>query len=74
MSRKVADCRDYPSERGCTLTISGEQDEVLEAATQRAMSAHRPTIPWRCAPGSPSTLRTTRRPTPEGTPGSAARS
>ena len=40
MGRKVADCRDYPSERGCTLTISGEQDEVLGAATQHAMSAH----------------------------------
>ena len=24
MSRKVADCRDFPSESGCTLTIAGE--------------------------------------------------
>jgi len=40
MSRKVADCRDYPSESNCTLTISGEEDEVLTAATQHAMSVH----------------------------------
>ncbi|HEX9064874.1 MAG TPA: DUF1059 domain-containing protein [Streptosporangiaceae bacterium] len=40
MSRKVADCRDYPSESNCTLTIAGEEDEVLLAATQHAMSVH----------------------------------
>jgi predicted small metal-binding protein len=40
MSRKVADCRDYPSESNCTLTISGEEDEVMLAATQHAMSVH----------------------------------
>jgi predicted small metal-binding protein len=40
MSRKVADCRDFPSERGCTLTISGEEDEVVAAATQHAVSVH----------------------------------
>jgi len=40
MSRKVADCRDYPSENNCTLTMSGEEDEVLTAATQHAVSAH----------------------------------
>jgi predicted small metal-binding protein len=40
MVRKVADCRDFPSENGCTLTISGEEDEVVTAATQHAVSAH----------------------------------
>ena len=40
MSRFVADCRDYPSEKGCTLTIAGEEDEVLDAAVQHAVSAH----------------------------------
>ncbi len=40
MTRKVADCRGFPSERGCTLTIAGEPDEVLEAAAQHAVSAH----------------------------------
>jgi len=40
MGRKVADCRDFPSESGCTLTISGEEDEVLAAATQHAVAVH----------------------------------
>ena len=40
MARKVADCRDFPSENGCTLTISGEEDEVVAAATQHAVAAH----------------------------------
>jgi predicted small metal-binding protein len=40
MTRKVADCRDFPSDNGCTLTISGEEDEVVTAATQHAVSAH----------------------------------
>lgn len=35
-----ADCRDMPSEKGCTLTIAGEEDEVLDAATEHAVSAH----------------------------------
>ncbi|HYE64159.1 MAG TPA: DUF1059 domain-containing protein [Pyrinomonadaceae bacterium] len=38
--RKVADCRLYPSEKNCTLTIAGTEDEVLDAATQHAVSAH----------------------------------
>ncbi|MFJ8229605.1 DUF1059 domain-containing protein [Streptomyces sp. NPDC094448] len=40
MTRKVADCRKYPSESGCTLTISGEEDEVVRAATAHAVSVH----------------------------------
>jgi hypothetical protein len=40
MGRKVADCRRYPSENNCTLTIIGEQDEVIEAAAQHAVAAH----------------------------------
>ncbi len=40
MGRKVADCRDFPSENDCTLTISGEEDEMVTAATQHAVSAH----------------------------------
>ncbi|WP_335984292.1 MULTISPECIES: DUF1059 domain-containing protein [Streptomycetaceae] len=38
--RKVADCRDYPSESNCTLTISGEEDEVVRAASEHATSVH----------------------------------
>jgi predicted small metal-binding protein len=39
--RKSIDCRDYPSEKNCSLKISGTEEEVLEAATQHAVSAHR---------------------------------
>lgn len=38
--RKVIDCRLYPSERGCTLSIEGTEEEVLEAAVQHAVTAH----------------------------------
>ena len=38
--RMVADCRSMPSESGCTLTITGEEAEVLEAATQHAIAHH----------------------------------
>ena len=38
--RKSIDCRDYPSEKNCSLKISGMEDEVLEAAVLHAVSAH----------------------------------
>ena len=38
--RKSIDCRDYPSDKNCSLRISGTEEEVLEAATQHAASAH----------------------------------
>jgi len=40
VARKVADCRDFPSETACTLTISGTEMEVLEAAAEHAVSSH----------------------------------
>jgi predicted small metal-binding protein len=40
MSRKVADCREFPSESGCTLTISGQEEEVVRAASEHAVSVH----------------------------------
>ena len=40
MGRKVADCRDFPSDSGCTLTITGEEDEVVAAAAQHAVAVH----------------------------------
>jgi cytochrome P450 len=40
MSRKVADCRDFPSETACTLAISGTEMEVLQAAAEHAISTH----------------------------------
>ena len=40
MQRKVADCRLMPSEKGCTLTIAGTEDEVLKAAVRHAVEDH----------------------------------
>jgi len=38
--RKSIDCRDHPSEKNCSLKISGTEEEVLDAAVQHAVSAH----------------------------------
>ncbi len=40
MARKMADCRRFESEMNCTLTIIGDEDEVVEAAAQHAVSVH----------------------------------
>jgi hypothetical protein len=40
MSRKVADCREIPNDIGCTLTISGEEEEVVRAAAEHGISVH----------------------------------
>jgi hypothetical protein len=40
MARKMIDCRTMPSEIGCTLTIAGEEDEVLDAAVLHAVDKH----------------------------------
>jgi predicted small metal-binding protein len=40
MGRKVADCRLIPSESNCTLTISGEEEEVLKVAVRHAVEEH----------------------------------
>ncbi|MCD9902336.1 DUF1059 domain-containing protein [Streptomyces sp. MT29] len=40
MTRKIADCRKYPSEMDCSLAISGEEDEVVRAASEHAVSVH----------------------------------
>jgi predicted small metal-binding protein len=39
-SEKSIDCRDYPSEKHCSLKISGTEEEVLDAAVQHAASVH----------------------------------
>jgi predicted small metal-binding protein len=36
--RKVFDCRELPGD--CTLTISGEEDEVVRAQVDHAVSVH----------------------------------
>ena len=38
MSRKVFDCRDWPGD--CTLAISGEEEEVVQAQRQHVVRAH----------------------------------
>jgi hypothetical protein len=38
--RKSIDCREYPSESGCTLRMEGTEDEVLEAAVSHAVVHH----------------------------------
>ncbi|MFF8787610.1 DUF1059 domain-containing protein [Streptomyces sp. NPDC015125] len=38
--RKKIDCRDQPSEMNCTLVIAGEEEEVLRAAGEHAVSVH----------------------------------
>jgi len=41
MSRKYIDCRAYPSEMNCTLTMSADSEqELLEAAVQHAVAVH----------------------------------
>lgn len=38
--RKMADCRRFESESHCTLTIIGEESEVVDAAAQHAAAVH----------------------------------
>ena len=40
VQRKSIDCRDYRSEKNCSLKISGTEEEVLDAAAQHAASVH----------------------------------
>jgi predicted small metal-binding protein len=40
MTRKMIDCRKVPSEIGCTLTIAGTEEEVLDAAAAHAVAKH----------------------------------
>jgi len=39
--RKYIDCREVPSETGCTVAISADSEsELLEAAVQHAIAVH----------------------------------
>jgi hypothetical protein len=41
MARKNIDCRQFPSESGCTVAISADtNDELIEAAAQHAVQVH----------------------------------
>ena len=39
-NRKVADCRLFPSEKNCSLTISGTEKEVMDVAVYHATKSH----------------------------------
>ena len=41
MGRKYIDCRDYPSEMQCTVTIAADSEkELLEIAVHHAVTTH----------------------------------
>jgi len=39
-ARKVADCRKFPSEKNCSVTIAGTEAEVLSLAVHHAIVDH----------------------------------
>jgi hypothetical protein len=42
MTRKYIDCREFPSESGCSVAICADtEDELIEAAVQHAVAVHR---------------------------------
>jgi len=45
MARKYVDCREHPSESGCTLAIVGDADEVVNATVAHMKSVHGHTEP-----------------------------
>ncbi|HUP99246.1 MAG TPA: DUF1059 domain-containing protein [Aeromicrobium sp.] len=40
MGRKYVDCREVPSEAGCTLAIVGEPEEVVSVAVMHMKTVH----------------------------------
>jgi len=58
-------CLDYPSEKGCTLTLIGTEEEVLALALWHAVTAHG----HEDTPGSREKLRLTLREVRPGEPG-----
>ena len=40
MERKMADCRRFESDTDCSLTIIGEEEEVVATAAQHAAAVH----------------------------------
>jgi predicted small metal-binding protein len=40
MTRMMADCRRWPSDSNCSMTLIGEEDEVVRAAAEHAVSVH----------------------------------
>ncbi|MBQ5965808.1 DUF1059 domain-containing protein, partial [Massilia sp. ZL223] len=41
MTRKFIDCREFPSDMGCTVAIAADsEEELLQAAVEHAVSVH----------------------------------
>ncbi len=41
MARKFVDCREFPSESKCTVTIAADSEkELMEIAVQHAVAVH----------------------------------
>jgi predicted small metal-binding protein len=40
MGRVMADCRRFESESNCSLTIIGDEEEVVRAAAEHSVSVH----------------------------------
>jgi hypothetical protein len=41
MARLFVDCREYPSEKNCTVAISADtKEELIDAAMQHAIAVH----------------------------------
>ena len=38
--RKTIDCRNFPSDKNCTIAISGSEEEVLDLAVLHASTVH----------------------------------
>lgn len=42
MERKYIDCREFPSETTCTVSIAADsEEELMEVAVQHAVSVHK---------------------------------
>jgi len=42
MPRKYVDCREFPSDKKCTVALSADsEDELLDAAAQHAVTVHK---------------------------------
>jgi hypothetical protein len=46
MARKYIDCRQFPSDKNCSVAISGSEDEVLDLAIIHAIVSHGHTDPY----------------------------
>jgi predicted small metal-binding protein len=40
MARVMMDCRRFPSDSNCSLTIIGDEEEVVRAAAEHSHSVH----------------------------------